>query len=178
MGLDVTAYSRLTQVDCVYDADGEPIDPVTREPLEGNHVQVFINYDFLGRADDLTDRGVYTYADAIAVPCGTYSRYNRWRNALAAMAGWPVGQYEQYGAKYDSNCVACWNGAVGPFSELIDFSDCEGVIGPSVSAKLASDFAEFQEKADEVGDDEFRGQYAKWRKAFELAADGGCVRFH
>ena len=41
-----------------------------------------------------------------------------------------------------------WERTDGPFWELINFSDCEGVIGPKTSAKLAGDFAAFQEKAD------------------------------
>lgn len=178
MGLDVTAYSKIAPIDCVYDADGEPIDPRTRKPLEGHFFTVFVNSDFPGRADDLKAGGVYTYDGALAVPCGAYSRYNRWRNDLAAMAGWPVGQYEQYGRMWDSNCVACWNGAQGPFSELINFSDCDGTIGTAVSKKLAADFAEFQTKADQYGDAAFLDQYALWRRAFELASDNGAVRFH
>ena len=31
-----------------------------------------------------------------------------------------------------------------PFVELINFSDCEGVIGPEVAAKLAKDFADYE----------------------------------
>ena len=63
-----------------------------------------------------------------------------------------------------------------PFYELINFSDCEGFIGPKTSAKLAKDFAAWQEKAGERG--WFSEKYAQWRAAFELAANGGVVQFH
>jgi hypothetical protein len=74
--------------------------------------------------------------------------------------------------------VACWNGAQGPFSELIHFSDCEGVIGTAVSKKLAADFAAFDEKAKAAGNERYYAKYQEWRKAFEMAANGGAVDFH
>lgn len=55
---------------------------------------------------------------------------------------------------------------------------CEGVIGSSVSAKLAKDFADFQKDADAHEDRNFREKYAEWRKEFEMAADDGAVSFH
>ena len=78
---------------------------------------------------------------------------------------------------------AAWaNGAQGrPFFELIHFSDCEGIIGPKISAKLAKDFADNQAKADVYRVDEaswFREKYSDWRRAFEMAADNGAVEFH
>lgn len=66
----------------------------------------------------------------------------------------------------------------GPFWELISFSDCDGIIGPLVSAKLAQDFGDFQPAADDHPDQHFRDMYARWRTAFETAADTGFVDFH
>ena len=69
------------------------------------------------------------------------------------------------------------------FVELIDFSDCEGTIGPIVAAKLAKDFAEHREKAaayvakQEDGDWILR-KYTDFQEAFTLAALEGAVRFH
>lgn len=76
------------------------------------------------------------------------------------------------------NAEAVWNGKANgeAFVELINFSDCEGVIGAEVAKKLAADFAAYQDKAGDKGD--FARVYASWRKAFELAADGGAVCFH
>ena len=68
-----------------------------------------------------------------------------------------------------------------PFVELIDFSDCEGVIGPKVAAKLAKDFADYEFMASafaaESNDDFFLALYREWRRAFEWAADGGMIYF-
>lgn len=177
MGLDISAYRKITKIDAVFDADGEPIDPTTRVPIDYD-MRAYKNDDFPGRADEIEDRAVYSAEDSMGFRAGSYGGYNAWREQLAKLAGYPVDQYEQYGKMYDSHCVACWNGATGPFSELIHFSDCEGVIGPSVAAKLAKDFADFQEAADKVAEDWFVVQYAKWRKAFEMAADAGAVSFH
>lgn len=106
-----------------------------------------------------------------------YGTYNGWREELAKLAGYPVQMREQYGREVESYCTACWGGAQGPFSEQINFSDCEGTIGPVVSAKLAKDYAEFAEKAEAV-DGYFWEKYQEWQVAFQLAADNGAVKFH
>lgn len=177
MGLDITYYSNVKKLDVVFDANQEPIDPVTREPVEYDFV-AFVNDNFPGRADDICDRGVYLSEDSGGFRAGSYGGYNQWRDNLAQLAGYPLGEYEQYGRKWPTYCAAAWAGESGPFSEIINFSDCEGTIGATVSAKLAKDFAEYQSKADTFGDEYFREKYAAWRKAFEMAAQGGCVRFH
>ncbi len=176
MGLDVSAYSKLQKIDCLYNEDGEPVDPVTRQEID-EFVKIFHDPNFPGRADEFEDRACYSYEDSDGLHAGGYGGYNHWRNDLAKLAGYPLGQYEQYGKMWDSYCVACWNGATGPFSELINFSDCDGVIGTAVSRKLADDFAKFQSAADAIGG-LFAEKYAGWRKLFELASNDGCVRFH
>jgi hypothetical protein len=177
MGLDVSAYRKITKIDVVFDAGGEPIDPVTRKPVDYD-MQAYLNPDFPGRADEIEDRAVYRAEDSIGLRSIGYGGHNAWRNELARIAGYPLGQYEQYGKMWDSYCVECWNGAKGPFSELINFSDCEGVIGAAVAAKLAKDFAEFEEAAGRSEMPHFKAKYDEWRKAFEMAADGGAVKFH
>ncbi|EJO27445.1 hypothetical protein QWC_31809, partial [Achromobacter marplatensis] len=104
-----------------------------------------------------------------------------WRDELAKAAGYPKGKYKQHGMDWESHCVECWNGAQGPFSELINFSDCEGAIGTAVSAKLARDFAEFDAKAKDHSGDlgaRFYQLYKEFRAVFEMAADSGAVYFH
>jgi len=177
MGLDITAYRKIIKIDAVFDADGEPIDPSTREPIDYD-MKAYRNDAFPGRADDIEDRAIYRAEDSFGFRAGSYGGYNHWRDALAKLAGYPIGQYEEHNRKWDSHCVACWEGQEGPFCELIHFSDCEGVIGASVAAKLAKDFAEFQDAADKLDDQFFTASYTNWRKAFEMAADAGAVSFH
>lgn len=176
MGLDVTAYRRLQKLDAVFDAYGEPIDPTSREPVSYD-LWACANPNFPGRAAEIEHRAVYRAADSFRFRAGSYSYYNRWRDRLAQLAGYPLGQYEKYGRKWDSFCVSCWGGASGPFAELINFSDCEGTIGTAVSTKLANDFADFQEKANKVGEYGFPTLYNDFRRAFEMASDGGAVDF-
>ena len=176
MGLDVTAYKQLTKLDALFDADGEPVNPATREPYE-SYFRAGVNHDFPGREEGLEDGSVYSYADSMGGWSGGYGRYNHWRDDLAKLAGYPLGSYRQYGNDYPSYCAECWTGAKGPFSELINFTDCDGVIGHVVAAKLAKDFAEFDERAKAMGED-FYERYAEWRAVFEFAADNGAVDFH
>jgi hypothetical protein len=178
MGLDATAYRQLKKIDCVFDSSGEPINPETREPIE-EYFRAYLNSDFPGRADDLEDSGIYSYVDADEAYSGGYGRYNGWREALAKLAGYPTVPVDRYktGNVEHRHDYAAWQREEGPFWELICFSDCEGVIGATVSAKLAKDFAEFDERAKAVGDS-FYETYQVWRNAFEMASDGGAVAFH
>jgi hypothetical protein len=180
MGLDITAYRKLTKLDVVFDADGEPIDPQTREPVD-DYMKVYANSDFPGRAEGLEDRAIYSYEEADSCLSLGYGGYNGWREALAKMAGYPLTEYEgQFGSREKAHAAACWgDGETGPFAELINFTDCDGTIGPVVAAKLARDFAEWDERAKAVGEPHyFYRIYAELRKGVEMAADGGALRFH
>lgn len=173
MGLDITWHSRLTKAD-----GNEGFDEHGEVRYDDGWFTLWVNDEFPGRADEIESRCAYQSEGFGAFTCSDYSRYNRWRDELAKLAGWPLGKYEQYGRAWDSYAASAWQATEGPFWELICFSDCEGVIGAAVSAKLAKDFADHQAKADEHPDEYFRQQYAKWRNAFEEASDRGCVHFH
>lgn len=174
MGLDVSAYNRLEKMNAVLDINGWAIDPVTQKALQKPYVRLFLNNEFPNRADEFEDKAIYRYQNSIDISCGGYGRYNKWRNDLAKLAGYPREQYKHHGEVLESYCIACWSGKPGPFAELINFSDCEGVIGTAVSKKLAADFASFQ---DQAGNEYFGEMYAKWRSLFEYASDSGCVVF-
>jgi len=177
MGLDITAYRKLTKLDVLFNEDGEPVDPATREPIE-NYFKVNSNPDFPGREEGLIDRAAYSYEEVDSVFSRSYGGYGRWREVLAKLAGYPATAYVRHGQTDMLHAAACWEGATGPFSELINFSDCEGVIGPVVSAKLAKDFAEFDERAKAITDDYFYEGYCEMRRGAEMAADGGALSFH
>lgn len=170
MGLDITAYKKLTPAPTAeVDADGYPVQ-WDKYHLVSQHTLAITEENFPGRTEGLT-AGVFDTEDTLGFRAGSYSGYNEWRRWLATLGG-------------HESVDACWSGKIteGPFLELINFSDCEGVIGPVVSAKLAKDFEALQDKADTYAEDEegnyFVQLYAKWRAAFEMAADGGCVDFH
>lgn len=174
MGLDIAAYSKLAKAELALDGDGEPL-------LEGywnTHAKAWLNPDWPDRAAGLDDGAWYTFTETIEFRAGSYSGYNDWRERLAQLAGYPSTETESasFGPR-SLHSAACWDGATGPFSELIDFSDCEGSLGPEVSRKLLADFIQFDPKARAIGG-RFYDLYAEWKKAFELAADGGMVCFH
>lgn len=182
MGLDITAYRKLTKLNAVFNADGEPIDPETHEPLD-DYVQFYVNSDFPGRNGSIEHKAVYSYSDSHDFRAGSYGSYNNWRERLAELADYPAVEHETVTGYAPSRQIrrdaAAWRGLCEgkPFVELVNFSDCEGVIGPEVSAKLANDFADFDERAKATGDEWFYDRYCDWRKAFEMASDDGAVKF-
>lgn len=177
MGLDITYYKNLTQIDCVFNADGDPIDPATRQPIE-YCTQANVHQDFPERAGQVEDRAVYSCESQGGFRAGSYGGYNQWREELAKLAGYPAVETIEYGKPCQRHDAGAFVAGSGPFWELIYFSDCEGIIGASVSAKLAADFAAHQDKADAHESERFRVKYSEWRKAFEEASHNGAVDFH
>lgn len=169
MGLDITAYSGLSKLNAHKNDDGEAVDNATGETLHWDaYCSPYVNPDFPDRAVSLEVDGIYGYEDSFGFRAGSYGGYNQWRDMLARMAG------------YAGGAQGAWDSEGGPFWELINFSDCEGSIDATVSAKLAADFAEFQPKAEAfaAANSYFLELYATWRRAFEMAAQGGMVDFH
>src|SRR2546429_5108682 len=165
MGLDITAASKLELI------------PNAPADLDAFHVGVN-DEEFTDRADGLAS-GLYRTGVELSFRAGSYSGYNVWREQLAELAGYPKRlHFSDHKPPEELHAAGAWEATHGPFWELINFSDCEGVIGAKTSAKLAQDFAEHQVKADAHADEWFRDLYAIWRRAFELASDGGAVDFH
>lgn len=178
MGLDVTAYRKVKKLDVLFNEHGEAVDPSSREPIEDYFI-ARESEDFPGRAAGLDNMAAYSYEESKSFWSGGYSKYNYWREELAKMAGYPVSETDVYGRKEYLHALSAWNGTItgGPFYELIDFSDCEGTIGPIVSRKLARDFEEWTDRASAIGGS-FYEKFMEWRRCFELASDAGAVRFH
>lgn len=179
MGLDVHAYRKIKKLDALFDGDGSPVNPVTREPYE-DYFRLYVSSYFPEQAEGLED-GVYSYEDSGPFWSGGYVRYNIWREQLAKLAGYVPIWYESIEGYKPSGSLSHQAGAFvvedGPFHELICFSDCDGIIGTVVSAKLAKDFAEWDEKIKSNSDDAFYIKYVQWQKCFEMAADDGAVHF-
>lgn len=171
MGLDITAYGQVKRI-------GEASD---WEDYEEHYDWKTTDYIWPGHvADDAPfgdwsagiAAGVYEYDEdkRHSFRAGSYSGYNEWRAWLSVLAlGVAPSDVWAESSIYEDK----------PFYRLINFSDCEGIIGPVYAKQLAKDFAAFQSKADAAEcNDWFKAKYTDWRKAFELAADGGYVDFH
>ena len=163
MGLDITAYSnvRAAADEVAFDENGD---------LRDGYCELRINDSYPSHAGEIKDK-CYEYDHVFDFRAGAYSSYNNWRDELAALAG--------YGSAKN-----VWElSLTGAFTELINFSDCDGTIGHQFASKLAKDFADFEAKAGSAvvtlrASAEFYQRYQKWRQAFELAAQNGAVRFH
>lgn len=178
MGLDITACGNVKlETNVKLDKDGYPVD-------YQKYDLIWINSEFPEQATGLVHEGIYSHETEFGFRAGSYSGYNYWRNALARMAGYPP----LPGKPADEACAwSVWeNKLKGPFSELINFSDCEGVIGWAVSAKLEKDFLEWDERAkafslelrNSIGTDWFYEAYENWKEAFTIAAVNGYIKFH
>jgi hypothetical protein len=160
MGLDIVAYKGLTKTDA-----------------EEN---IHVSRDEFGYNDDL-EKGWYDCADSFHFRAGSYSSYNNWRRVLCE-------------AIHGMTDIEFWkdqDSLVGSaFFELINFSDCEGQIGPKVSEKLYQEFSnpENEEKfrsycekeyGDELGavEDFYMANWEDFKKAFEIARDNGLVQW-
>ena len=168
MGLDVTAYKNAKRLnEFTADEWGEPKDI--------DSVQAYIA-DFKERAGNITD-GYYTYDDSYGFRAGSYSGYNNWRDELARLAGYQNTKYDEHGYERESHAAGAWKLDGGPFWELINFSDCEGILGTEVCKKLLADFIEYDEKAKSF-DSYFYERYKEWTEGMKYAADNGFFDFH
>lgn len=158
MGLDVTAYKKLSVVENPqFDEYGELINWKT-EWTPGAGMKWSEKY-FQGRGEGVNADSVYTFEDSFSFRAGSYSSYGYWRDKLEEFKGDEA------------------------FQELINFADNEGVIGPVVSKKLLDDFKKYEKEAEKFAKTFndggfFLEKYKLWLQAFEMAADNGAIEFH
>ena len=174
MGLDISAYGKvelLETLDNIEDYENKyPWYNGTDTTYAYPETVTMTEKNWPGRCKGIVPGGVYKASgEILGFRAGSYHWYNAWREWLCQMVLGTIPKHvwnnpEKYEGK--------------PFYELINFSDCEGIIGADVSRKLAQDFADHQGRA-ELDDDEWNvKQYKTWRKAFEIASDDGFVEFH
>jgi len=168
MGLDILAFEHVT------------LTPKhEREDEEGNycgdkdnHHHIYSEAGFQEQLGSLLPGRCYKASGKeMHFRAGSYGGYNEWREALAHDA---LGVAPQRVWSEPSTWSIC------PFYELINFSDCEGTIGPEVARKLAQDFRLQREtvraRLAERGE-WYAERYDLWQKAFELASGDGMVVF-
>ena len=159
MGLDITSYSNLKKGketgESVYIGKG-PKHVARHEYNEGWYEPTTFTVGHHFRA-------------------GSYGGYNQFRGHLCA-------------AIHGVECEEFWTNEDyegTPFYELIDFSDCEGVIGVEESKKLHAEFMlhrgifrRYVEKEHDLDDAEYLiEKYDDWTKAFSISAQEGALFF-
>ena len=176
MGLDITAYGHL------YRIDRTPQNYPTIDKLvelgslwRPGAALEWAEKTWPGRTAGFTadstlmvDR-VYGSSETFRFRAGSYSGYGHFRDWLARLAGW-------------ESAKACWDDPrqAGPFFELVNFADNEGVIGAKTASKLAEDFHEYERKALAESDIEpwYHRSYTNWHIACDIAAQNGAIDFH
>ena len=175
MGLDITCHRNL-----VVTGGREAFDDDGNINFVDGWFLLRIHPEF-DRADGLCAYRPYKAEESMWFTAGSYSSYGIWLSQLAELAkptDSEIAQLQLFDDLILGAPVGAMNAENGPFVELISFSDCEGVIGPETSAKLAKDFADYQAQADQHSDEYFRARYRQWREAFEFARVNGAVCFH
>ncbi len=160
MGLDITAYEQAALVKATGTYTVE--DEATYDYKLG--------YVFLRdwHNDEAPEGWYRTRGQTYHFRAGSYGGYNAWRSWLSKnVLGVEAEEVWAAPEKF------------GPCVELINFSDCEGVLGPKVCAKLRDDFRALDvSKFTKEQHPWFQKNVAEWCKAFELAAGGGVVDLH
>jgi hypothetical protein len=161
MGLDIFAAEKAIKISDNFDQDFETLD------TEGEVVRVLVNNSFASH-DHLTD-GIYRYeGKSIDFRAGSYGTYNGFRGSISQIA------HNVAPSVIWSN-PEIYKGSA--FYELINFSDCEGVIGPDTASKLLSDFKQYREEFMKDNDVWEGEKYDYWIKALELAGNDGLLIF-
>lgn len=161
MGLDITAYGRLVKIseeEIEFGNYGLPINERIKS--------FFSNPEFPYHISGINPNDFYICkGEKFGFRAGSYAGFNEWKNQLAQLGGY-------------LNRQDVWNRKkMGPFVELINFSDSDGTIGYMIASKLAKDFKSYEGKAKENLTPFFYANYQNWKKCCEIAAKGGAISF-
>lgn len=168
MGLDVTAYSKLTKVETVtvcaddgefYGADAAVIEDGWSKYMQVKFGQLEIKYP--ATISGLSGEGVYSFEMSTDLHMN-YPAVEFWRDNIERMC-------DLYDLPIDQFVVHLWHG---------DFC------GPRMAYLLAFTFAAHKETAqryaEQIGKDGewFLRKYNEWAAIYELAANNGVVHYH
>lgn len=174
MGLDISVYKEI-DFESFQSRSGKSEEEL--DELYDNMLYLYNSYNPYNQSDNIRE-GFYNYEKReFNFRAGSYSGYNMFREILC----------ESF---YELKPEVIWGNITkykdGDFIELINFSDCEGFIGPKTSKKLFNDFVKNEDKFNSFLDtkinenttkDYYKEKYQEWKKAFEIASEDGVVRF-
>jgi hypothetical protein len=177
MSLDVSVYRRFELLKA-----GKPDDAfeLAHEEELGESIEyLYACPDFPDHAEGIADGYYRVERPGQDVSLNLRASYfNFWRDQLCRLCtGGPID------AVWSKQIVA------EAFMPLLDFGDCEGLIGPVRCAQLAADFAKWADRAAEHGQalGEAEGSevgegwletYRRWRAVFEAVGPSGVVHYH
>ncbi|QIB75318.1 hypothetical protein G3I44_14095 [Halogeometricum borinquense] len=187
IGLDITAYENVEEYDGKVETN--KYGDISYEWLQKNDLNKFYvaHEAHRPRADGV--EGICRISGEVhTFRAGSYSGYSAFRNLLATFLLNHEGVEPSREISEHVESHEVWNNSENfegkPFYEIINFSDCEGTIGPETSAKLAQDFEEHEEDVKSLikrrsdSSDYYVRKYDAWMQAFKLAATTGAVEFH
>ncbi len=163
MGLDIRFFQYAETVDGPAKGNGGDADVIHNANFAPEQMGQFNQHDSLGEWVRVSGfRGHFRV--------GSYGSYNDWRKRLSL-------------AILSTPPEAIWSEPERfrgmPMVQLIDFSDCEGIIGPQTCAVLRRQFEFSREKffVDRNVEQWHYEIYGNFQRAFDIAADTGCVQF-
>ena len=113
--------------------------------------------------------------DKINFRAGSYSGFGFWREILAKMHDIELEAMEGFGGAKE------WT-EDEPFYELLNHSDCEGVLTPKQSRELQEDFnqgyspAKLRKLVQNVEDLAYwEEKFSEWKKAIQHSVDANCT---
>ena len=158
MGLDIVAFNKI-----------EPVKELKKDGENESSINLdYVRQTFPHVVPDLIKNKYYLIDEAKSFRAGSYSFYSLWRQELSLFA-------IQQKIKVDKFELL-------PFEEMINFSDCEGLIGPAISEKLYKDFLIFEKLAEKhnpkkMNQEDWLANYQDFKEAFGAARRKGAVLF-
>jgi len=192
MGLDIIAISQIRQIhvpedielwsDAYYDWEQE-------QDFDGSVWNLDRHPHFTEQFKGLPIGSVVGEGEEYGFRAGSYGGYGEWRDLLAKVA-LGMGAKDLW-VKMDDNGQSYKD---IPFSEHINFSDADGIIGPIASKKLHNDYVKYEKDINGMLDrfylkfedfeidgetyTWFKQKYKEWKEAFRIASNNGAVIFH
>lgn len=162
MSLIITGYSNIAP-----STQGPEFDDNWDEHYGEGYFQARIPLYYAGHADGLVDQKVYKAESFKMTYAASGLHYRDWRWKLSCLV-------------CDENGIVNFNKKTS-LEKLINFSDCEGIIGSATCAEILAGLNEYHKAFNKMysskKEKHFRQAYASIKKAFELGANNGCVIF-
>ena len=192
MGLDISVISQMRPVEIPEGIElwsDEYYDWEQEQDFDGHVWNLYHHPHFTEQSEGLPDSAVVGEGEEYSFRAGSYSGYGEWRDLLAKTS-FRIWEQKMLWEKMDDGDTY---GTI-PFSEHINFSDADGVIGPVASEKLYNDYVRYEKdimnmldrfylkfEDYEIDGDTyawFKHKYKDWKEAFRIASDNGAVIFH